>query len=198
MKIYPKKTLILGSLVIVIASAVFVTFQKIHSDNILGKPLLEVRVHPCSTVKGGADKCFDLTGKAYVVNSKDTEKIADMLARIVISKHLTDNKDFRLPDSKALAKAEQLQIAKSKDEKIAGTFIPLYYSGGLFGDYSFPYSSDGHALYVSSFSIDGHHSDSDYLYAINSEFDTSDAQAQLVLKKAKELPSGQYILLVAE
>jgi hypothetical protein len=198
-----KKRLILifTVLLLVTASITMIFIVNRSSDEILGRPLVAgIAKNACNREVDLTLKCFDLVGKAYVVSEKDSAKILDKLAAIVESRHLTDNKAFEPHDSKALGSSGDAAAADSNNTSTQGrTLISLTYSGGLFGQYHFPYSKDGRALYATTFTIEPKDSsDSDSTYILDSEFGTTDAQAQIILNVAKTLPKDKYILMIAE
>jgi hypothetical protein len=175
-----------------------VAFFFIHaaSKSVFGEIVTtNVAINRCDESK----KCFNLKGTAYVVSTTDTEKICHLLASKVNDKHLTANNKFMTVDCKTLAEPVRPQTDPSSiDARSAGSMIALSYSGGLFGQYNFPYGSDGRALYVSMFADDGKLTDSDSMYVIQSEMGVTDQDAKIIYKKAKQLTKNQYILFVAE
>lgn len=197
MNITKKKQSLIAVVVLALSTVAVVYLVCTRKNNdALGSPIVTgISKHACTSSR----KCFDLQGKAYIVSEQDAGAILDMLADTVKQKRLTDNNEFKLVDSSVLSRKNE---AVSTDSAQANGFgislISLAYSGGLFGEYNFPYSDDGHALYVASFAADKQHSDSDLLYILRSEFDTTDEQSQTILNMAKTLPKDVYVLLVAE
>ncbi len=92
--------------------------------------------------------------------------------------------------------------ARSNDVKdptsYAGNMLSINFSGGLFGVDKLPHSTDGHALYTSTYTYSNDSSESDNIYIIKSEFGVNDDHAAKVLNAAKKLPKNEYLLLVAE
>ena len=195
-KLHRKTLVIVTGMIIAIGVGAFMVMH-VRSSSILGKPFTTTSVHQCSSDAGR--KCFDMKGEAYVVDVSDTEKIGNELESIVTRNKLTANTEFTPISGKALNdKAQAPDSTTNGDLRIAGTVIALYYGGGLFGQYSFPYSSDGHALYVSMYAVDSEHNDSDSIYIIESDTGANDTQARVILKKAKELALNKYILVIAQ
>lgn len=190
----------LTTLIIVLLGADGIAYKLHLKKDPLGSPIVAgIAKHACNREKDLSLKCFDLKGKVYVVSENDSGIILDYLDTVVSSRSLTDNTEFKPIDSKAMSNKDAAISAGSADANTYGMFlITLSYSGGLFGQYHFPYNNNGNALYATSFKIDNEHGDSDYTYILKSEFGTTDDQTLTILQTAKSLQEDKYILMIAE
>jgi hypothetical protein len=155
--------------------------------------------------KNTSDKtCFDLTGSVYIVSTNQTEKIVKQLFSIVEDRQLNQNKDFnryleggsdRIVQAITNPKSKEWQSAYEKDPRYSGVNIGYIFSGGLFGEYSFPVGDRG-ALYVSVFV--GEEGGTDDTYIIRSEFGATKEQAEKIAATAKSLKKDEYLLFVAQ
>ena len=158
----------------------------------------------CSTTGfNEEDRCFKLKGKVFIVSTRDTEEIIDVLLAQISDNELVDNKNFSISTKDVLLKelydgSGEIAVAYNEDKRIAGAYISLIFSGGLFGDDNFPFNSDGRALLVRSLIYSDKRSDSDSQYFLRSDFGADDVTAKKILAIAKKLHNDQYLLMVAQ
>lgn len=149
---------------------------------------------------GGA-RCFDLKGKLYKVSNRDTGKIIKYLQTEIKTRHLNgqDNEFAKIANQPTQEIIDK--ISSSPPEESGGNpyalYIGLVFYGGLFGEYDFPYSTDGKAIVATTYVNPGNESESDSLYALQSDGVTQ-AQAKLIYRESKKLAADEYLVFIGK
>lgn len=217
-KLQKKYILILMSVSFVIIGFACVAFtlqsnkvKNASSTNSLGLELIEknVRIEKCVQVTGNTKpsdfSCFDLKGNVYKVNNSDTERIVTAIQRDIVRYEMggrkNDVKQYTGSSAKAIVdKLDNLDEASGGQYSGHNThrMVSVYFSGGVWGDYDFPYSEDGKAIYIAASAPIADEQEEDSVAAFQSMFGVTETQAKTMYEKERTFNKTQYTLLIAK